>query len=112
MMDLATIEALSRRAARIAAKQKKQPFIVEQSDLNKWAAGPTRLPFPNIGSLRPKGWKKVTSLFCDSSGCGLESEPALTYSGMIRELNKWVGHGVAITSCGQFQLYLGIFEKI
>lgn len=52
----------------------------------------------------------------DSSGFGSESEPALTKSGLERELINIIDeHGpitVKIIGSGMFQAYLGIFKKV
>lgn len=109
-MSLETIEAESRKTARNAAKQKKTPFLVEQEDIDTWKASRSKLPFPALGSYKPKGFKLVDSLFCDSSGFGTESEPALTYRQLIDKLEA--GKYYSLGDCGQFQVYVNVWEKI
>ena len=110
MMSLEYIESESRAAAKKAAKSNKRPYIVEAEDIVSWKTRRQQLPFPNLGSFVPKGWKEVDSLFCDSSGFGAPGEPALTYAQLIAKLE--VGKGYAITQVGQFQVYVGVFERI
>jgi len=114
MMSLAAIRALSAQQAARAARAKKTPYFVEQDDLDRWHekldAGQTpSLPFPNIGDYRPNGFKLVDTLFCDKSGWGSPSEPALTVHQLVAALE--VGKGYAIIEEGQFQCYLGVFER-
>ncbi len=105
MYDLATLQAMSRDAAKKAARAHKVPFIVEQEDL---AAMPP-FPFPNLGDYRPKGWKLITEHFVDSSGFGTEGEPALTVNQFLAKLTP--GHGYAVIGEGQFQVWVGEFTK-
>lgn len=109
MMSLDYIEQESRKAAAKASKSNKIPFIVEQEDIDFWRDYQRQLPFPNLGTYVPKGWEKVDELFCDSSGMGAENEMALTYNQLIEKLEA--GKGYAITQAGQFQVYVGVFEK-
>jgi hypothetical protein len=105
MYDLATIQAMNRDASRIACQKNLVPYVVWEGDKNLFPP----FPFPKLGDYIPKGWKKVNEYFCDSSGLGSEDEPALT----IREFkNKLVvGRGYAITSEGQFQVYVGEYIR-
>ena len=58
---------------------------------------------------------EIDELFCDSSGFGNENEPALTQKGAEIYIEKLLKeHGEiygAITSAGQFQVYVTIFKK-
>ena len=58
---------------------------------------------------------EIDELFCDSSGFGNENEPALTQKGAEIYIEKLLNeHGEiygAITSAGQFQVYVTIFKK-
>ncbi len=96
---------MSRKQAIQAAREKHQPYLFEEEDRDTFPP----FPFPNIGSYRPKGWKLVNSLFCDSSGMGSVGEPALTCKQLIDRLR--VGYGYAIIETGEFQAYIGEFEK-
>jgi len=111
-MSLAQIHSESQKAAQRAAKHHRHPLLVEAEDLEAWrSAGtfPDHLRFPNLGDYVPAGWRKVDELFCDCSGWGSPSEPALTQQQLLASLEP--GKGYAITEAGQFQLYLGVFEK-
>ena len=65
--------------------------------------------------MKLKGYELVEELFCDSSGFGVEDEPALTQSQLINEVRSLVDkYGLlytTITGVGQFQIYLGLFTK-
>ena len=69
----------------------------------------------SVDTMKLKGYRLIDTLFVDSSGFGLESEPALTASEFEREFRKYVDlNGVVYTSLvgvGQFQVYVGIFAK-
>jgi hypothetical protein len=78
-------------------------------------------PFPFIGDYIPEGWEQArdidgdpVTLFCDSSGFGSESEPALTVKQLIGKLREYKrsgdSYGFAITQVGQFQVYVGVFK--
>lgn len=72
-----------------------------------------QVPFPNLGALRPEGWKLVDDFMVDKSGFGRESEPALTFRGLIARLRENLTKGrraYAIIEEGQFQVVLGEFE--
>lgn len=114
MMSAEVIKDFQRQAARRASKDKLHPYIVWPGDQARWMAeleaGTLRLPFPNLGTYRPKGWKPTgRTLFVDKSGMGREDEPALTVRGMIEELT--VDKAYAIIEEGQFQVYLGEFDS-
>ena len=63
-----------------------------------------------------KGYELVEELFVDSSGCGLDSEPALTVSNFMTELDRLLQEHktltAKITNEGQFQVYIGLFKKV
>lgn len=106
MMSLEQIREMSKEQARKAKRLKQVPFIIVDEDT---VQDFPPFPFPNIGDYRPKGWKLVDELLVDSSGCGSESEPALTAHGCIARLK--VGRGYAIIAEGQFQVVVGEFVK-
>jgi hypothetical protein len=80
-----------------------EPFVVKADAI----AGYPPFPFPVLGTHRPPGWRMCNTLFCDSSGFGLETEPALTPSQLQARLKP--GYGYAVVEQGQFQLVLGEF---
>lgn len=69
----------------------------------------------SIETMQIKGYELVKELFVDSSGFGLESEPALTESAFINELESLLRiHGTlysTLTGVGQFQVYVGLFKR-
>ena len=104
MMSLEYIEKLSREAGRRAAREKREPLVA-------FVDGDEAVfHCPNIGSYEPKGWKLVRELFVDNSGFGHDrNEPALTIDQFLAEVKA--GYGYAIIEEGQFQIYIGEFEK-
>lgn len=118
MMDLATIRNMSRDAAATAAEEDRIPFAVEREDLEDWKATLAmgklpKLPFPSIGDHVPAGFEIIEDgeLFVDSSGLGSESDPAITIRSLIMD-HIQPGFAYAITSIGQFQIYIGKFRKV
>ncbi len=85
MMDLATIRAMNKGAANRAKRHAVRPFVPtpEQRQALRNGADITRLAgfrLPAMGDYVPRGWRVTVDapLFCDKSGFGLESEPAIT----------------------------------
>lgn len=113
MMSLETIHQLARAQARKARRAGVELKALVLSDLESYRTVVSnghypRLPFPNIGTMKPKGWKLVRKLFVDKSGFGAEDEPAITVRSLIlKELRE--DRAYAIIEEGQFQLYLGEF---
>ena len=68
-----------------------------------------------VDTMELKGYTLIDTLFADSSGLGASNEPALTQSQLVTEVNRLIReHGnltAKITSCGQFQVYIGFFKK-
>jgi hypothetical protein len=100
MYGLETIRQMNREQAKKA--QGKSPLLYDgvPEDLRH---------IPNFGDYRPKGWKLVKTYFVDSSGFGQSGEGALTFDEFVRQAKK--GKGYAIIEAGQFQVYIGEFEK-
>lgn len=117
MMSLGQIRAASREAAVKAAAERLEPFILEDTDLedirlrieNGGRSGPM-FPFPMIGDHTPAGWERVDQLFVDTSGWGSPGEAALTPAQLLERLQ--VGKGYALIEIGQFQAYLGVFQRV
>lgn len=102
MFSVEMIEPLNRKAARKA--KGKQPYIA------KCNGDPNVFGCPNFGNYRPKGWQLGETYFVDNSGFGSEGEPALTprqFGFKVKE-----GFGYAIIEAGQFQVYIGEFERV
>jgi hypothetical protein len=55
------------------------------------------------------GYKRVNIYFVDNSGFGSDSEPALTANSFLDKVKA--GYYYAIISVGQFQVYIGEYEK-
>ena len=104
MHTLYEIERMSREAGEQAAAKNNEPLMAfcnqDMSVMN----------CPNLGDYRPKGWKLLDKLFVDNSGFGREGEPALTVEQFISKVKE--GLGYAVIESGQFQVYIGVFEKI
>lgn len=118
MMSPETIRQMSDEQARKASARRKVPYVpFDEDEVESWGNGKP-FPFPNLGSYRPRGWTLIEELFCDASGLGSENEPALTPRQLrekVRDIIRGDGsktYGFAITDVGQFQLYVGVFEKI
>lgn len=108
MMSPEAIHHFSREAAKKAARASKQPYVAwpdETLDHITKGGG-----IPNFGDYRPKGWKLIAEHFVDKSGFGGEHEPAKTLDRFVKELV--VGHGYAMIEEGQFQCYVGEFERL
>ena len=117
MFSADTIVSLNAEAALDAASKNLQPFI--PWDINEIETLGIDLlrQIPNIGSLDVSdAWDWVEDVLVDSSGLGSESEPALTLNGALDFIKNHVtesaGRGFAIVSQGQFQVVLGVFEKL
>ena len=105
MYDLATINQMNEERCEEAGREGKEPYLInDNAEIEKFP------PFPNIGTFRPQGWKLVKELFVDSSGLGSEGESALTVAQFKEQLK--IGNGYAIIEKGQFQVYIGEFEKV
>lgn len=114
MWDLATIVEMNKEAGEAARANNIYPYRL--NDPGVIAEFPP-FPFPNIGDDE-EHWdekmEKIDRLFCDSTGLGSNTEPALTISQLKEKLVKLVEeHGtihVAIVEHGQFQLYIGVWK--
>jgi hypothetical protein len=110
MMGMGMIRDIQRKAAAKAARLHKVPFVVWPEDLQAWKAkAPDTFPFPFLGDYVPPGWEKVNELFCDSTGVGRDSELALSVRQLIDCLEE--GKGYAVYEQGQFQAYIGVYER-
>ena len=108
MLSPTTIAELCRRQARIAARDKQVPLIVEAEDKQSGDRLARHLRgIPNIGSYRPAGWTLVTTHFLDKTGCGRRDEPALTFVQFLGVVQA--GRGYAIIEEGVFRVVIGEF---
>ncbi|MBW8002565.1 MAG: hypothetical protein FVQ80_11165 [Planctomycetes bacterium] len=58
----------------------------------------------------PEGFTETNEYFIDSSGFGGDDEPALTPDQFLKKVKA--GKYYAITGQGQFQVFVGEYEKI
>jgi hypothetical protein len=116
MMSLDYIEQLNDEAAVAAAQKGLYPYI--PYDLDEVLETDTIFrSIPNIGSLDISDeWEEIETVLVDSSGLGAEYEPALTIgqfrdfvSDHVRQSSR---RGFAIVSQGQFQVVVGVFERL
>ena len=108
MFDTATIKRMNREAEVRSRREGIVPIVLTQPMIDAFKAHLPGWRFPHIGDRRPRGWKLVETLFCDSSGFGLSTEPALTIDQLGQRLE--VGMGYATIETGQFQVCLGVFR--
>jgi hypothetical protein len=103
MMSLETIRSMNDTATRRAAREGLVPRIIHSADDVRG--------IPHLGYRVPRGWKLVEKLFVDSSGFGSESEPAMTQAAFTDYVKAHPGYGWAVIEAGQFQCYVGRYEK-
>ena len=114
MLDLATIHEMAAEAAQEAAQEGRVPY-------EYWDGEPIGPPFrfPFLGDYVPDGWRKRgNDLFVDKSGWGAPDEPAMTVDALVAEIKRLLCAtppdkrlGFAITLEGEFQLYVGVYER-
>jgi hypothetical protein len=120
MLDLATIHEMAAEAAQEAAQEGREPY-------EYWDGEPMGPPFhfPFLGDYVPDGWRKRDGddgddgdLFADSSGMGADDEAALSVSQLVAEIKRLLCTtppdkrlGFAVTQAGEFQLYVGVYER-
>lgn len=112
-----TIVNLNADAALAAAAKNLVPFIPwDAREIETLGINLLR-QIPNIGSLDVSdAWEEIDTVLVDSSGLGSEGESALTVRGCLDFIKNHVEEcshrGFAIVSTGQFQIVLGVFDKI
>jgi hypothetical protein len=111
MMSIDVLIAVNNEIAQEAAREGLLPYVPFSAD-----EVDNPFSFPNIGSLKPRGWHKTdASWFVDKTGHGLESELALTWKQFRRQLAGYLlrhpSHGFAITEEGEFQVVVSAFQK-
>ena len=113
MMSLHAIVAINNEIAVQAAERTLVPYVPFNVDeVDRYPP----IPFPNLGCLKPDGWKKTGQhWFVDKTGHGLPSEPALTCEQFKRQLRGYIlrhpRHGFAITEEGEFQAVVSAFRR-
>ena len=112
MMDARTLDYVNRKATREAAANKRVPIPFEESDREHILNGGGEWRMPFIGDRTPRGYKRTDRdpAFCDHSGFGSETEPAMT----TRRFARWLrsGYYYGVIESGQFQSYVGEFTKL
>lgn len=104
MMGLETLRRVNAKATLEAQSEDKQPYVAtKDGDDGVFKS-------PHFGDYIPKGWEEEDLLFVDSSGFGIESEPALTTDQFLSKVKK--GYGYSVRDAGQFQVYIQVFKKI
>lgn len=112
-MSIEYIQQLSREQGRKAKRLGKAPLVFKtDADVDERFG-----QIPNLGNYTPKGWRHLEGrdLFVDKSGFGAEYELALTvdgYRARLKALRLENPHyGFGIVQEGQFQVYIGVFER-
>ncbi len=112
MMSIEVLIAVNNEIAREAAREGLVPYVPESAD-------EATTPFfcPNIGTLKPRGWKRTgQTWFVDKTGHGEPWEPALTWAQFRRQLAghllRHPGHGYAITEEGECQVVVSAFRRV
>jgi hypothetical protein len=112
MMSLEVIVAVNNEIARQAAREGLVPYVPLSAD-----EVDTPFTFPNIGSLKLRGWKRTgQTWFVDKCGQGGTWEPALTWRQFRQRLTGYIfrhpGHGFAIVEEGEFQVVVSAFRRV
>jgi hypothetical protein len=112
MMSVEVIIAVNNEIAQQAAREELIPYVPASAD-----EVDTPFTFPNIGSLKPRGWRKTgTSWFVDKWGHGLDWELALTWSQFRQQLAGYIlrhpDYGFAITEEGECQVVVSAFKRV
>jgi hypothetical protein len=106
------LESINRKAARDAAKRRQEPYVpFDAEEIDDLRC----LPFPFLGNYKPKEWKLVEELFCNTTGLGSEAEPAMTVWRLKERMREYLDkpgtYGYSILECGQFQAWIGVYLK-
>ena len=140
MYDIETIKQMNQDAGQNAIDQGLEPLKFNSVDMNNLKGGditPIR-SIPDLGDCVPNGWSRFNlgkikdkftysykiykddaqgqGAFFVDQGFGSENEPAMTIPQFIKSLseiwniNKRLGFGIVET--GQFQVKIGVFEKM
>src|SRR3990167_4788568 len=74
-----------------------------------------KAPKSSVETMELKGYTLIEEFFVDNSGFGAPNEPAWTAPGFLDKVEEIVKiHGPVvptITNSGQFQVYVGLFQK-
>jgi hypothetical protein len=125
-MSYEQITRLADQAAEKARVMNKQPKVL--TGLGDDALSKRMRLIPFLGGFVPTGWREVNvskeapagqfmrcaneCLMVDSSGFGAPGEGALTFQEFAEYIQRHPGYGYGILEAGQFQVCIGVFEKI
>ena len=112
MMSIDVLIAVNNEIAQQAARKGLVPYVPTSAD-----EATTPVFCPNIGSLKPRGWRKTgQSWFVDKTGHGETWEPALTWrqfrQRLAGDLLRHPQHGFAITEEGECQVVVSAFRRV
>lgn len=108
MMSLEAIQHESRKAALRAARNRLEPLMIEPEDVGIVSV---LYGIPFLGDYIPKSWRRTDrdELFVDTSGFGVDGEPALSARAFALAIRP--GYGYAVVEAGQFQAYVAEYER-
>ena len=110
MIDGLEIAYMSALVGELAKHEDTQPFVPTGEVLRVAKDGDlSGVNILDFGDYRPDRWELTETYFVDSSGFGQEGEPALTLEQFIVRMVP--GKGYATIEHGQFQVYVGEFER-
>jgi hypothetical protein len=112
MMSVEVIIAVNNEIAQKAAREGLVPYVPSSADEVE-----SPFTFPNIGSLKPRGWRKTgANWFVDKWGHGFDWEPALSWRQFRRRLAVHIlrhpDHGFAVTEEGECQCVVSAFRRV
>jgi len=113
MMDLRTIKALNKKYTLAARRKREYPVIPSPPMRRALAEGNlTTIKIPMLGEYVPRGWKLLKTHFVDMSGWGAEDEPAMSQPAFAKLMaTAPENHGFGAIEHGQFQIYVGEYER-
>lgn len=118
MWGLETIKAINAEAGVKARNLRKKPCVLKSVDDVDRLGEIKRLRIPHLGTACEDiddDKERLDTLFCDMSGFGSPSEPALTINQMKARLKEMIEeHGpiaIALEEQGQFQGYLAVWRE-
>lgn len=117
MMSLEAIQQQSDEAAKRAAAENQEPYVLESPAEAERFLDRGGFPFPFLGSYVPENWRETEQRwFVDSSGFGRDDEPALSARQFCSALRAYAEenptYGYAVVEAGQFQVYVAAFEPL
>lgn len=118
MRGLSQIHQINRDRAIRTAKEKSQPFIVEQQDIEDWRRV-TSFPFPNVGDYRHKDFELDNTIvvtivvvnvdWADPSPKGPFGNETIQPEELPDRLE--VGKGYAVIKVTDQEVHVGVFSK-